>query len=85
MICARLKPMSNKTTTSLDAAIKAVRQLPEEAQTAIAEEMIAHAHAITESHLTNEQRAIVKERLRQPRAVVSIEDFQALLDKYKVA
>ena len=77
--------MSNKTTKTLDAAIKAVRKLPDEAQTAIAEEMIAHAHAITESHLTNDQRAIVKERLRNPRTVVAVEDFQALLDKYKVA
>lgn len=79
------RTMATKTTTTLETAIEAVRKLPEEAQTAIAQEMIEHADAIANYDLSDEQRAIVKERLAQPRTPLSVQEFQAFLDQYRVA
>ncbi len=75
----------SKTATTLSKAIEAVQELPEDAQAAIAHDIEMQVAAYTKSHLTDEQRAIVRERLNRPQTLVTPEALQKTLDRYKLA
>ena len=74
--------MSNAKTITLDEAIAAVQTLPEEAQAALAEELVALVEDYRSPGLTDAQREIVKGRLAQPRKHVARGDFLAMLRRY---
>jgi len=74
--------MNTRRTPTLDEAVTVVRDLPDEMQEAIAAEMLERAAGFVQSQLTDEQRAIVKERMAAPRTHVPRAEFMAMLRKY---
>lgn len=65
--------------------MKAVRELPEDMQAAIAHDLEQQIAAFTQSHLTDEQKSVVAARLGKPQNTVSREMWQATLNRYKLA
>lgn len=74
--------MNTRRTPTLDEAVTVVRDLPDEMQEAIAAEMLERAEGFVQSQLTDEQRAIVKERMAAPRTYVPRAEVMAMLRKY---
>lgn len=77
--------MSNSKTVTLHEAIAAVRKLPEDEQTALAEELVALVEDYQTPGLTDTQRDIVAKRLAEPRSHVPRDDFLAMLRRYNPA
>jgi len=77
--------MNTRRTPTLDEAVTVVRDLPGEMQEAIASEMLERAEGFVQSQLTDEQRAIVKERMAAPRTYVPRAEVMAVLRKYNPA
>ena len=77
--------MSHAKTVTLDDAMTAVRRLPEDAQTALAEELLALVEDYQTSGLMDAQCDIVAKRLAQPRKHVAPGDFLAMLRRYNPA
>lgn len=77
--------MSNTKTTTLDEAIEAVQTLPEETQTALAEELVALVEDFRSPGLTDTQREIVMGRLAESRTHIARGDFLAMLRRYNPA
>lgn len=77
--------MSKTTFEKLDHAVKAVRTLPEEAQEAIAQELMERVSEFSHSHLSEEQRDEVRRRLAKPRHYASDEEVRAVLRRYNPA
>lgn len=76
----------NKTrTTTLDDAMAAVQTLPEEAQAALAEELVALVEDYRSPGLSDAQREVVSKRLAHPRKHVARGDFLAMLRRYNPA
>ena len=77
--------MSDTKTATLDEAVAAVRQLPEDTQAAVAKELVALVEDYRTSGLTDEQREVVAKRLAEPRTHVPRPDFLAMLRRYNPA
>ncbi len=69
----------------LGRAVEAVRELPDEAQEAIAEELEQLISDFSHGHMSESQRAEVKRRLAGPRRRVSNEEVRAVLRRYNPA
>lgn len=77
--------MSSTRTTTLDEAIAAVQSLPEEAQTALAEELLAMVEDYSMPERPAKEQEIIKQRLKGPRKAVSRVDFMSMLRQYNPA
>ena len=77
--------MSKATVEKLDRAVKAVRELPDEAQEAIAHELLERVSDFSSSHMNDDQRAEVKRRLAKPRRHASDAEVQAVFHRFNPA
>ncbi len=77
--------MIKATIENLDKAVKAVRELPEEAQEAIAHELMDRVSDFSSSHMSDDQRVEVKRRLALPRRHASDEEVRAVFLRYNPA
>lgn len=77
--------MTKTALEKLDRAVKAVRELPEEAQEAIAHELMERVSEFSRSHLSDEQREEVRRRLSKPRRYASDDEVKAVLRRYNPA
>jgi hypothetical protein len=77
--------MSKTVTEKLRNAVKAAESLPEDAQDAIASELVERVADYANGHMTDAQRAEVKRRLAGPRRHVPAETVRALLRRYNPA
>jgi hypothetical protein len=66
-------------------AVLAAAGLPEDAQEAIAEEVLARVADFSKSRLTTAQKEEIKRRLSRPRRHVPDADVRALLRRYNPA
>ncbi len=74
--------MNKAGTSTLDRAVAAIRELPEETQEAVARELLDRAGWLSESLLSDEQHVVVEERLSKPRTLASPEEVAAVFRKY---
>lgn len=75
--------MSKPQTPTLDEAVEAARQLPENAQTVIAQEIDAMVKGdVFPAPRSEKEQTIIKERMIKPRTHVSRDDFMAMLRKF---
>lgn len=73
----------NKTGTStLDRAVAAIRELPGEAQEAMAHIIMEHAQGFVLPTRDPEHQALVEERLSKPLKFVSRKEFLATLRRF---
>lgn len=72
--------MSKTPLEKLDCAVKAVRDLPKEAQ-----ELMERVSEFSYSHLSEEQRHEVRRRMAKPRRYASDEEVRAVLRRYNPA
>ena len=77
--------MTNATLEKLGRAVEAVRELPGEAQEAIADELEKLVADFSHGHMSEAQRAEVKRRLASPRRYVPDAKVRALLRRYNPA
>ena len=77
--------MTNTALEKLDRAVKAIRELPEEAQEAIAHELMERVSEFSRSHLSDTQREEVRRRLAKPRRYASDDEVRAVLRRYNPA
>ena len=77
--------MKKLALEKLDRAVAAVRELPGEAQEAIAQELEQLVLDFSQGHMSDAQRAEVKRRLAVPMRPVPDEDVRALLRRYNPA
>ena len=77
--------MSTTKTVTIEDALKAAKTLPDDAQSELAQELVALVEDYRASGLTSEQREIVRKRLADPRTHVSRSDFLAMLRRYNPA
>lgn len=69
--------------TKLEQAIAAVRELPEQDQQLIADEMLSDVANVQQSQLTDEQRAIVTDRLSRPLETIDAAEMEATYRRYQ--
>ena len=74
--------MDNSKTITLDDAIKAARQLPEDTQTALADELMAQVEDLSTPGRPSDRQKIIKGRLANPLKAVSREAFMGMLRHY---
>ncbi len=77
--------MTKAALEKLGRAIEAARELPDEAQEAIADEVEQLIADFSHGHLSEAQRAEVKRRLAGPRRHVPNEEVRAVLRRYNPA
>jgi Mg/Co/Ni transporter MgtE len=77
--------MPTAVTTQLAKLADALETLPEDAQAEVLAEIEARVDSLTQSRLTDEQRAIVRERLAAPREYASTVEVAALLRRFNPA
>ena len=77
--------MTDTKTKTLDDAVQAARSLPDEAQQALAQEIIERVEDFTTPDRSPERQAIVKERLSKKLEAVPREDLMAILRQYNPA
>jgi len=71
--------MKTAALEKLGRAVEAIRELPGEAQEAIAEELEQLVSDFSQGHMSEAQRAEVKRRLARPRRYAADEEVRALL------
>lgn len=75
--------MSKQQTPTLDEAVAAAKQLPENAQTVIAQEIAAMVKGdVFPPPRSEKEQAIINERMSKPRTHVSRDDFMTMLRKF---
>ena len=77
--------MNTRNDITLEAALHAVRKLPEEEQRRIAEVLMTLVENQRESRLTPEQREIVRQRLQEPRAIADEGEVRAVFQRFDPA
>ncbi len=83
--CYRYHMTTTKQPT-LDEAIAAAKQLPEDEQAVLAQDILAEIQdGVLPSARSAEDQAIIAERMSRPRSYVSRDDLMALLRKYNPA
>ena len=74
--------MNNAKTITLDEAVKAARQLPNDTQRALANELMEQVEDLSTPDRSAERQKIIKDRLAKPLRAVSREEFTAMLRLY---
>ncbi len=77
--------MTKVDEKTLDQAVAATRELPEDVQTMVAHEVFEMIEDISVPPRSPEDQAEIKKRLAQPRQAVSRDDFMAMLRQYNPA
>ncbi len=77
--------MTKVDEKTLDKAVAATRELPEDVQTMVAHEVFEMIEDISVPPRSPEDQAEIKKRLAQPRQAVSRDDFMAMLRQYNPA
>lgn len=77
--------MSTSKTVTIEDALQAAKNLPDETQRELAEELVALVEDYQTPGLTPEQHEVVKERLAKPRRHVARTDFLAMQRRYNPA
>jgi hypothetical protein len=77
--------MTSVVVENLDMAIRAVRELPEDAQKAIAHELLGRVDDFSSSRMNDVQRAEVKRRLARSREYALDEEVHAVFHCYNPA
>lgn len=75
----------NSKTVTLDKAVEAARKLPQEAQEALAKELLDRVEEFSAPERSPERQAIIRERLARPLEAVSREDVMVMLRRYNPA
>jgi hypothetical protein len=84
-ICLDGDRMTKAALEKLGRAVQAVRDLPDEAQEAIADELEQLISDFSHGRMSDAQRAEVRRRLGSPRHYVPDEEVRALLRRYNPA
>lgn len=77
--------MSKTKDITLDEAVRAARQLPEQAQRELAAELMEHVEDVSRPGRPAERHALIKERLGRPLRAVSRDELTAMLRQYNPA
>jgi hypothetical protein len=75
----------NTKTVTLDKAIEAARKLPQEAQEALAKELLERVEEFSAPERSPERQVVIKDRLSRPLKEVSLDDLMAMLRQYNPA
>lgn len=74
--------MNKYADKTLDDAVAATRELPQEVQTMVTQEVFEMIEDVTVTPRSADDQAIIKERLARPRNATSRDDFMAMLKQY---
>ena len=75
--------MNTKNTTLVDEAVAAIRELPEEEQTILAQDILTTIdEGVLPPPRSPEEQAVIVERMSKPRTYVPREEIEALFRKY---
>ncbi len=77
--------MDSAVTQKLAALADTLRDLPEDVQSEVLAEIENRVQSLSQSQLTDGQRAIVKQRLGEPREYAAAADVSALLRRFNPA
>lgn len=75
--------MTSTVTQKLAALVDTIEALPMQAQADVLAEIESRIKSLTQSSLTDEQRAVVNQRLATPRHYADRQDVLALLRRFK--
>jgi hypothetical protein len=77
--------MSSQKTITLDDAVKAARDLPEETQEALAKTLMDQIEDFATPERSPERQTIIKERVQQQLKAISRDELMAMLRQYDPA
>ena len=80
-----IRGMNTDNDITLEAALRAARELPEEEQRQIAQVLMTLVENQHKSRLAPEQREILRQRLRKPRVIADEGEVEALLRHFESA
>ncbi len=77
--------MTNTKTVTLDEAVEAARKLPNDAQAALASELMERIEDVSTLERPSDRQKIIKDRLAKPLKAISRDELMAMLRQYNPA